>query len=916
MPRAKRIGLGLGVALVAAAGLVLLRDHDRSAPDESAKRRPPPAAVSWRPGAPAPARAAANVVWLEGERARASNYSADNPFAPAHADAADALSGGAWLGAAGGARFAEYELAIAEPGDYQLYARKLGEKHPFRFRLGTGDFHEVVADHVFQESVVLQGDVVAAWVYLGKFRLEAGTHVLRLEQAEGPSAWDAFALTRGLFVPRGRFRPGETAGAAPPGWFAFEPELDPFAPAELDLRSLNENVAGEQGFILARGSTFVHAGNGRPVRFWGINVQHWLLEQPDEALAYFARNLAKRGVNLARVHGSIWDPGALEKLDAPLISRLHVALAELKKNGIYTKLSIYFPRWLKPESRLGFEGYDGERFAFALLYFNPRLQAIYRGWWRELLTAENPHTGLALKDDPSIFALELVNEDSTLFWTFKPYSVIPAEQMEPIERRFGDWLARRHGSVARALSAWGGSPVRGDVPAEGRAGFLSIPQLIETRSLRARETTEFLARTLREFHEGEYAFLKRELGFRGSITCSNWTTADQRLFGALDKWANQVCDFMDHHGYFGGKHEGPKAHYTLREGDHYEDASALLLGHDRRHPAPGLPIVDPTYGGKPSMISELGWTFPNRFRTELPLLAAAYGALQGTDAFGFFVAREPAFAAVLGKFTSMDPAMLGQFPAAALMHRQGYVSESMPVVREQLSLDALLALEGSKLVVPDSLDGLRELDLPSRLRSALSRDELVDPLSFLAGKVESSLGPTSELWFHENLDALIDRDARVVTSANGELRWDFGKGLVSVNAPRAQGATGFFRRHGPIALGDVELALDVEYGAALLVSLDGLPLQSSRRMLLQVMTEVTNSGFRADGAGYRRIASVGRPPLVVRSIAGHVAFRRGDAAELRAIALDANGYARAETVGLAAGLVLLPDVFYYVITRS
>src|SRR5687768_823095 len=53
---------------------------------------------------------------------------------------------------------------------------------------------------------------------------------------------------------------------------AFEPARDTFSPdALLDLRSLNEKVAGQSGFVRrsADGSDFV-LGNRQPARFWSI----------------------------------------------------------------------------------------------------------------------------------------------------------------------------------------------------------------------------------------------------------------------------------------------------------------------------------------------------------------------------------------------------------------------------------------------------------------------------------------------------------------------------------------------------------------------------------------------------------------------------------------------------------------------
>src|SRR4051794_5255733 len=54
------------------------------------------------------------------------------------------------------------------------------------------------------------------------------------------------------------------------GWFAFNP-ADSRGNSPIDLRSLNEKTAGDNGFIGVRGSAFIHSKTGQPVVFWAVN---------------------------------------------------------------------------------------------------------------------------------------------------------------------------------------------------------------------------------------------------------------------------------------------------------------------------------------------------------------------------------------------------------------------------------------------------------------------------------------------------------------------------------------------------------------------------------------------------------------------------------------------------------------------
>jgi hypothetical protein len=102
-----------------------------------------------------------------------------------------------------------------------------------------------------------------------------------------------------------------------------------------------------------------------------------------------------------------------------------------------------------------------------------------------------------------------------------------------------------------------------------------------------------------------------------------------------------------------------------------------------------------------------------------------------------------------------------------------------------------------------------------------------------------------------------------------------------------------------------------------LVALDDQPLKTSKRMLLQVMSEERNSGWKAVPQGaINLIESIGHDPWQVRKIAGTVRFSRPDAARLKIMALDATGKAT-ETIEAPGGvLALRPQTLHYVITAK
>lgn len=696
-------------------------------------------------------------------------------------------------------------------------------------------------------------------------------------------------------------------------WFAFDPPQDSFGESPIDLRWLNEKQAGEHGFIAVQGDEFVHTANRQPVRFWGVNGLPAGLGTGD-ALAHTARRLAKHGVNLVRLHDPVFDRSG--ETDPGKIQRIQDAVEALKVEGIYSHFSIYFPLWMTPPADLAWlKGYNGKKHPFAALMFNPDFQERYREWWKALLLTPNPKTGRRLVDEPAVFGLEMQNEDSFFFWTFGDQ--IPEEQLRLLETQFGEWLKKKHGSLEAAFANWNGQTTNRDDLAEGRVGFRGLQVILNEKSARDRETTQFLFATQRKFYADTREFL-RALGFKGLITASNWITASPEVFGPLEKLSYTVGDFIDRHGYFPVAHKGEHSEWSIRNGHTYADRSALRF--DAR--APGMPkqfvhpAMDPAYDGKPSMISETTWNRPNRFRGEAPLYLAAYGALQGSDAIVHFALDGRFWSVTSGMWmqpqTLMAPSQVAQFPAAALIYRRGMVKAGSVLAELDLSKQDLLNLKGTPLPQHANFEemhakeGSGGSEAQPRLR--------IDPLIHYAGRVNVRFTDAPGTTVLRDLRPFVDRIGQKVRSSTGELALDYGKGLLILDAPSAQGASGNLKVAGEIALGDVAIRSDLDNAHIVLVSLDGEPISRSKRMLLQAMSEEGPTDFAAEdaGGGVKRITNVGRDPWRVKALQGLVIFKRSGA--LRIQPLDFNGY----PIGKASNgteLTLAPEIIYYLVTR-
>jgi hypothetical protein len=874
----------------------------------------------------APARAA--WVWVEGEKPFRSTM-IRHPWWYDQVKR-DQLSGGDFISHWSDTRPGEasYRVVFPQAGSYEFWVRANPIQSSLSYQLDNGKWTPIDMSRELQGSTNIAADGkpdlrFIAWARVGSIQAKRGAAVLRFRmdsKNNNHGMLDCFVFSTEPFLPNGTARPDQLAevtrraAAENQGWFAFAPGADRFRPESgIDLRSLNEKQAGDDGLIGVKDGRFVHAKTGRPVRFWAVNGPPG---NDLETLRREGRMLAKHGVNLVRVHHSWYDNKG--KSDPAAFRHAADVVEAMKAEGIYCHFSIYFPLWLDPAPGTPWlDGYNGSQHPFAALMFNPDFQKVYQSWWKALLLTPHPKTGKRLVDDPAVFGLEMQNEDSFFFWTFEPKQV-PDPQLRILEAQYAKWLETQYGSLEAAMTKWGNLRTDRDAPGEGRLGFRAPWNVFSEKTQRDKDQVRFLAEVQRDFYRDTERFL-RVLGFKGLVTASNWATASPEVLGPVEKYTYTVGDFIDRHGYFGGVLKGDNAGWSLRDGHVYSDRSALRFDPE----VPGKPrvfihpVMDPKYDGKPSMISETTFIRPDRYRSEAPLYYAVYGALQGSDAIVHFAldgsqwSVKPNF--FMQPWTLMSPAMMGQFPAAALIYRKGLVSEGDELVNINLRIRDIVDLKGTPLPQDAALDELRAQDVP-REGGAVRPGQRIDPLVHYAGRTAVTFSERGGPSVVKDLRPYIDLARKTVTSTTGQVRLDFGRGVLLVNAPSAQALSGNLRAAGPIEFKDIVVSSSLELGHVVAVSLDDQPLATSRKILLQVMTEEKPTDFRTspDSGGLKRIDSIGRDPWLVKEIEGTVRFKRPDASQLKVTTLDPNGDPT-NSVTSAAEIKLGKSVVYYLI---
>jgi hypothetical protein len=702
--------------------------------------------------------------------------------------------------------------------------------------------------------------------------------------------------------------------------------------AALDLRPLSEKEAGQSGFVrLSPDGEGFALGDGQSVRFWAIGSS--MGKQPPDEVARHVRFLAKVGVNMVRIHSQIAPKGRgsrITDVDEEEINGIWRFVASAKAQGIYTTIS---PYWASSAEVTGWgiEGYTGSTPLWGLLFFDEALQGRYKAWIRALYARTNPYTGIPLARDPAVALIQVQNEDSMLFWTM--LGLKPAQQ-ERLGKKFGAWLVGKYGSLDGASRAWEGVGQVGDDFARGKVGLVNVWQMTQPQTggmaRRVADELAFLVETQRTFYADIVAYYRDTLGCRQLINACNWRTVDPIRLDDVERWTYTAADVIAVNRYYnGGMHVGDGSGWRIDPGHHFSQESALLRPRE-------LPTNLKQVVGHPMIISESMWVNPLIYQSEGPFLVSAYQSLTGVDALYWFDANKLEFETdpfinalniqgqhPLNKWSASIPMIMGGFPAAALMFRKGYIAQGAPVVHEEQTRQGLWERAAPMIAEDPGFDPNRDRGYPGRSSGSQAG---VDPLAFLVGPVEVKYGGDPAKDRVIDLSRYIDHEKKTVKSVTGQIVLDFGNGLCTIDAPKAQGASGFLARAGLIRLGDIAIRSANDYATVLVVSMDDRPLSSSRKILVQVGTEARPTGWKIRATefpgedqrstpGFQIVRTGSAPWRVVDTSVGLMVRNPG---LTKATLLDVMGFPVKEVPGTCAGagfsLRLPPNAMYVILS--
>jgi hypothetical protein len=276
------------------------------------------------------------------------------------------------------------------------------------------------------------------------------------------------------------------------------------------------------------------------------------------------------------------------------------------------------------------------------------------------------------------------------------------------------------------------------------------------------------------------------------------------------------------------------------------------------------------------------------------------------------------------KWVGNSPVILGQFPANALIFRQGLVEAGKPAVVEHRRLEDLWQRKTPIISEESGWDPNRDtgnIALTSSVKTA------IDPLAYLVGAVRVVYDGDPAKTEVVDLAKYIDRQNKTVRSITGQIETDYGRGVYRVNSPTAQAAAGFLNHAGPQHLADVDIACRNSYATIVVVPLDGRPIRESAKVLVQVGTACRPTGWtamptraRIDGkqSDCFRILSAGKAPFQVENTEATVTV--ANPGLTKAVLLDANGMATPAAVEIKQAdgkvtVVLPADTMYLILSK-
>ncbi len=425
----------------------------------------------------------------------------------------------------------------------------------------------------------------------------------------------------------------------------------------------------------------------------------------------------------------------------------------------------------------------------------------------------------------------------------------------------------------------------GEDPEAGTVRRLAPEDFQTVTEARFRDEARFYFETECAYYKEMAEFLRKEVGVEALIEGTNHN------YGLPCLWAESTLDLMDCHAYWQHPHF-PRRPWSRTD---WTIGNSAMLDSPRKTTIAAL--CRSAVSGKPFTVSEYNHPFPNEYACEMPLLIAAYGALQDWDAVYLYTFchrytdRELSGDVVTGYFDICNEVTkLAQMPVASVLFRRGDVRAARKVVEVQFGTNHIF----------DSLKVVRwrrGFELEGELSPLLPLVHRYRVKAFGASRTTRA----SEIGFKE--------PQGTVVSDTGELKWhrtEEKRNYLTIDTDRVQAALGWIGGK-KIKLKNVEIEVETPFCAVSVVSLDGLPVGSSKRLLVTAVARCANTGMKWNPERTSISDRWGGPPLLIEPVAGSIFLKRDPGAPALLLRLlDYTGSAKPQSEPFG-GVLRLPE---------
>jgi hypothetical protein len=409
----------------------------------------------------------------------------------------------------------------------------------------------------------------------------------------------------------------------------------------INRSSLLEAPAGKHGFVTTRGGHFVFT-NGRRVRFFGINLAKESVFIKKEQIVKLADLFARTGINLVRIHHIDDSTGILTtdgtaQLNPARIDMIDYWIATLKARGIYVCLDLNDYRTFRA-SEGAVNGEELGRGAKPYAVFDTTLINLQQQYARMFLVDhKNPYTELSYADDPAVALLEIYDENG-LFIRRNDIANLKEPYATVLKSLWNNWLKEKYSTDIMLQNSW--------VDKNGVSALLigesldlmniALPRMDINTSLtpltnpllkpvRQSDGVMFLSYIQQQYFNSMESAL-RLMGVKIPITA----VGAQEIMPDLEA-TGKTLDYIginyywDHPGWDTGKDWVMPGYISLN--------NPLTTSPQYSFPAV---VSEARVNGKPMVVREWGYCYPNPYRGTGMIEAATYGAFLDIDALILF----------------------------------------------------------------------------------------------------------------------------------------------------------------------------------------------------------------------------------------------------------------------------------------